>query len=75
MSASTKIALVTGAATGIRRAVAIRLAKDGIAVAVNYVGNAKLAEEVVNEIKEAGGTAAGFAADVSVVAEIEILFT
>ncbi|HKC68712.1 MAG TPA: SDR family oxidoreductase [Bacteroidia bacterium] len=69
-----KVALVTGAATGIGRAIAIRLAQDGIAVAVNYVGNPKDADEVVNEIRKAGGTATGFQADVSVVAEIVKLF-
>ena len=75
MTASTnKVALVTGAATGIGRAIAIRLAKDGIAVAVNYVGNSKQADEVVNEIREAGGTAASFQADVSVVSDIAKLF-
>jgi 3-oxoacyl-[acyl-carrier protein] reductase len=69
-----KVALVTGAATGIGRAIAIRLAKDGIAVAVNYVGNPTQAEEVVKEIRKAGGTAEGFQADVSKVAEIKKLF-
>jgi len=69
-----KVALITGAATGIGRAIAIRLAKDGIAVAVNYIGDAKLADEVVNEITEAGGTAVAFAADVSKVVAIVDLF-
>ena len=75
MTAMTKkVALVTGAATGIGRAIAIRLAKDGIAVAVNYVGNPKQANEVVSEIRAAGGTAEGFQADVGVVAGIVKLF-
>lgn len=74
MIASTKVALVTGAATGIGHAIAIRLAKDGIAIAVNYVGNPKQADDVVSEIRKAGGTAVGFQADVSVVAEIIKLF-
>lgn len=74
MEVSTKVALVTGAATGIGRAIAIRLAKDGISVAINYVGNPKQADDTVNEIKEAGGIAAGFQADVSVVSEIVNLF-
>ncbi|MBA0885128.1 SDR family oxidoreductase [Flavobacterium undicola] len=69
-----KVALVTGAATGIGRAIAIRLAKDGIAVAVNYVGDSKQADEVINEIKQAGGTAVAFEANVSVVSEIVQLF-
>ena len=74
MAISTKVALITGAATGIGRAIAIRLAKDGIVIAVNYMGNSKQADEVVNEIKEAGGNAVSFHADVSVVSEIVKLF-
>lgn len=75
MTASTKrLALVTGAATGIGRAIAIRLAKDGIAIAVNYVGSPTQADDVVTEIRKTGGTAVGFQADVSVVAEIIKLF-
>ena len=74
MTASTKTALITGAATGIGRAIAIRLAKDGISVAVNYVGSAALADEVVREIRKAGGTAVAFEANVGVVSEIIGLF-
>ena len=75
MTASRKrVALVTGAATGIGRAIAIRLAQDGIAIAVNYMGNPKQADEVVDKIKEAGGTAIRFQADVSSVAEITKLY-
>jgi 3-oxoacyl-[acyl-carrier protein] reductase len=75
MTASTnKVALVTGAATGIGRAIAIRLAKDGIAVAINYIGAPGQADEVVNEITRAGGTAVAFQANVGVVAEIVKLF-
>lgn len=69
-----KTALVTGAATGIGRAIAVRLAKDGIAVAVNYVGDPSQADAVVDEITAAGGTALAFQADVSIVAEIIKLF-
>jgi 3-oxoacyl-[acyl-carrier protein] reductase len=74
MTASSKTALITGAATGIGRAIAIRLAQDGISVAVNYVGSAALADQVVNEIREAGGTAVAFEANVGVVSEIISLF-
>lgn len=75
MTTSTnKVALVTGAATGIGRAIAIRLAKDGVAVAVNYIGDPAQANEVVKEISKAGGIAVAFQANVGVVSEIARLF-
>jgi 3-oxoacyl-[acyl-carrier protein] reductase len=75
MKATTqKVALITGAATGIGRAIAVRLAKNGIAVAINYVGSAIQADEVVKEIQKKGGKAKAFSADVSNVSEITKLF-
>jgi len=70
----TKTAIVTGASGGIGRAVALRLARDGFAVIVNYVGNAAKAEGVVNEIKSAGGQAIPVQADVANAADVERLF-
>lgn len=52
----TKVALVTGAGQGIGRAIALRLAKDGFAVAVTDY-NATTAEQVAAEINGAGGKA------------------
>jgi 3-oxoacyl-[acyl-carrier protein] reductase len=69
-----KSAIVTGASRGIGRAVAKRLAKDGFAVAVNYVSNAAEAEEVVAEIKKNGGEAAAIKADVGEPTDVERLF-
>lgn len=69
-----KVALVTGAATGIGRAIAIRLAKEGISVAINYMGSSVDADEVVKEIQTNGGVAKAFLADVSKVSEINQLF-
>ncbi len=73
-SSPQKIALITGAATGIGRAIAVRLAKDGVAVAINYLGDPAPADEVVQQITQAGGIAKGFEANVSVVADISALF-
>ena len=57
-------ALVTGAASGIGRCVALRLAKQGIPVAVVDL-NGRGARETVAEIRALEGQAQGFAADVS----------
>lgn len=58
-------ALVTGANSGIGKAVAIALGNDGANVAVNYVTHPETADEVVNEIKSNGGNAIALQADVS----------
>ena len=60
-----KTALVTGASRGIGRAIAIRLASEGAAVAINYAGNVKAAEEVKAVIEAAGGRAMLVQADVA----------
>lgn len=49
-----KIALVTGAAKGIGRAIALALAAEGATVVVNYNGSKERAEQVVEEIKALG---------------------
>ncbi len=49
-----KVALVTGSATGIGRAVALRFAKEGLAVAVNYSRSEKEARETLAEIEKLG---------------------
>ncbi len=68
-----KVALVTGASRGIGRAIALRLAKEGAAVAVNYAGNAKAAEEVKGLIEAAGGKAITIQADVADAAAVETM--
>jgi NAD(P)-dependent dehydrogenase (short-subunit alcohol dehydrogenase family) len=59
-----KVAVVTGGASGIGRATALRLARDGAAVCVADVQEDK-AREVVGEIERAGGRAIAVVADVS----------
>ena len=60
-----KTAIVTGASRGIGKACAIRLAKDGYAVVINYSSSDEQAQAVLKEITEAGGTAMVYKADVS----------
>jgi glucose 1-dehydrogenase len=67
-------ALVTGSATGIGRATVTRLAADGAAAVVNYVGPREPADEVVAEITGAGGRAIALAADVSNEAQVQAMF-
>ena len=63
MSLAGHVAFVTGASQGIGRTCAVRLAKDGAAVAVAARNHERL-NEVANEIVSAGGKAAVFALDV-----------
>lgn len=65
LSLSGRCAVVTGAARGIGRAIALELARRGASVVVNYRVSQANAEEVVAAIQQAGGRAAPFQADVS----------
>jgi 3-oxoacyl-[acyl-carrier protein] reductase len=60
-----RVALVTGSSRGLGRAIASRLAQDGLAVAVNGVHDSAEASAVVDAIEGGGGVAAAFAADVT----------
>jgi glucose 1-dehydrogenase len=65
MTLQDKVAVVTGAATGIGREIAFRLAREGAAVAVDYVDKPDKADVVVSEIEKSGGKAISVQADVS----------
>lgn len=60
-----KVAIVTGASTGIGKAIAIEMARRGASVVVNYIGKPDPAQDAVKAIKGANGVAQAIEADVS----------
>lgn len=68
-----KVAIVTGASSGIGQGVAIRLARDGADVVIDYRGDDKGAIEAKQQIEQLGRRAITIEADVSNVAEVEKL--
>lgn len=60
-----KVALVTGAGRGIGKAIALKLAEEGMFVVVNYNGSAQAASDTVKEIENMGQSAAAVQCDVS----------
>jgi glucose 1-dehydrogenase len=65
MQLQSKVAIVTGAATGIGRAIARAMAREGAAVTIDYVGQPGHASETVSQIEQNGGKAFAVEADVS----------
>ena len=70
---SQKTAVVTGASSGIGRAIAIAFAREGGHVVVNYNRSSERALSVVSEISDNGGRACAIQANVSQVGDIERL--
>lgn len=70
----TRVAIVTGSARGIGRGIALRLADDGLDVAVNDVAtNEKELNGVADEIRQKGRRAFAFIGDVSEEEEVKNL--
>jgi 3-oxoacyl-[acyl-carrier protein] reductase len=68
-----KIAVVTGATSGVGREIALSLAAEGASVAVNYRSSATEAEALVGEIAAMGGKAAAYQADVADFAAVKAM--
>jgi len=73
MALENKAAIVTGSDSGIGRAIALELARQGAAVTINYHKNEDAALAAKKEIEDAGGKAQIIQADVSSVADIQKL--
>lgn len=75
MRLSNRVAIVTGAATGIGQAIAVRLASEGAAVMIDYVGKPGSADETCQRIADGGGTADSVCADVSAPDDVALLIS
>lgn len=74
MYGSGKTAIITGSSRGIGSAIAMRLAKDGFAVVINYVKGHAEGDRLAEIITASGGRAIVVQADVSVMADVVRLF-
>ncbi|KAB7672076.1 SDR family NAD(P)-dependent oxidoreductase [Bacillus sp. B1-b2] len=70
MKLMDKVVIVTGGGTGVGRATAIKLASEGAKVVINYSQSEKEAFHVVTEIKELGGEAIAYKANVAIEKEV-----
>ncbi len=73
MSIQNKVALITGGSRGIGRAVSLRLASDGVKLAINYKSDRKSADLVVGLVKEMGVEALSVQADVSDSSQVDVM--
>jgi 3-oxoacyl-[acyl-carrier protein] reductase len=70
---TNQVAVVTGGARGIGRAIALLLSQRGAAVCVNYAARAEAAEQVVSEITTEGGRAMTAGADVADIRAVQAM--
>ena len=68
-----KVAVVTGAGTGIGQAIAVAFAQSGAAVVVDYVGKASVSEDTIDKINAMSGKVLGVDADISLPDDVDEL--
>jgi len=66
-----KIAIVTGGARGMGAAYCVAMAREGAKIVVNFASNSRSAEDVVKQIRQDGGEAISFQADVGRKADVQ----
>ena len=74
MKLSGKVAVVTGGARDLGRAISVKLAAEGAKVCLNYFDNPEDAEVTINMIKEQGGEAIAVQGDMTKAADVKNLF-
>ena len=70
MRLQNKVAIITGADSGIGKAIALQLAREGAAVTIDYIGPPDDATQVVQQIEDEGGKAIALRADVTKVDQV-----
>jgi glucose 1-dehydrogenase len=73
MKLEQKVAIVTGAGSGIGQAIATAFVREGAAVVIDYVGKPGAADDSLLKARAAGGSATAIAADVSDPAQVQNL--
>ena len=68
-----KVALVTGASKGIGKACALRLARDGYTVVVNYSSSDEAAQQTLDQIKSEGGDGMIYKANVADLSQVKVM--
>lgn len=73
MQLRDRVAIVTGGDTGIGKAISLGFAREGASVVVDYHGDSRPADALIEEIENFGGRAAAVAADVATAGDVERL--
>ena len=73
MRLSNRVAIVTGGDTGIGKAISLEFAREGASVVIDYHGDVRPADALVEEISNLGAKAIAFSADISKPDDVELL--